>query len=53
MNKKKSVDLSRREFLKGSLVVGGSGIVLSVAGCAPKVAQIETTSAAPAAEGVT
>lgn len=34
---KKKVNLSRREFLKGSLVVGGSGVLLGIAGCTPKV----------------
>lgn len=33
---------SRREFLKGSLIVGGSGLALGVAGCAPKVTGTET-----------
>ncbi len=37
MGKKNQVDQSRREFLKGSLVAGGAGIALGVAGCAPKV----------------
>lgn len=44
---KKKVDISRRNFLKSSLVVGGTGIALGMAGCAPKVAD----PAAPAASG--
>ncbi|MCE1255481.1 MAG: FAD-dependent oxidoreductase [Anaerolineae bacterium] len=34
----KKVDISRRNFLKSALVVGGSGIAMGVAGCTPKVA---------------
>lgn len=49
---KKKTDQSRREFLKGSLVIGGSGIVMGLAGCAPKVAATEVpASATEAAAG--
>ena len=34
---RKKIDVSRRDFLKGSLVVGGTGLALGIAGCAPKV----------------
>ncbi len=56
---KKKVDISRRNFLKSTLVVGGSGLALGLTGCAPKVADpastavvgevAETTTAAPLA----
>ena len=36
---RKKIDVSRRDFLKGSLVVGGTGLALGMAGCAPKVAE--------------
>jgi fumarate reductase flavoprotein subunit len=35
----KKIDISRRDFLKGSLVVGGTGLALSIAGCSPKVVE--------------
>lgn len=48
---KKKVDISRRNFLKSSLVVGGTGLAMGVAGCAPKVADpsapAEAASSAP------
>lgn len=46
MGNKKSVNVSRRNFLKGSLIVGGSGIALGITGCAPKVATPTAESAA-------
>jgi hypothetical protein len=53
---KKKVDISRRNFLKSSLVVGGTGLALGMAGCAPKVADqaatAEAASAASAASSV-
>ncbi len=53
MVKKKPTNVSRRDFLKKSLVVSGSGIALSLAGCAPKVAtpapEGEALSASPVA----
>ncbi len=39
MIKKGNTNQSRRDFLKGSLVAGGAGLALGVAGCAPKVAE--------------
>ena len=36
---KKKIDISRRNFLKSSLVVGGTGLAMGMAGCAPKVAE--------------
>ena len=41
---KKKVDISRRDFLKSSLIVGGSGIAMSLTGCAPKVVDSDTVS---------
>jgi fumarate reductase flavoprotein subunit len=47
MSKKNSwIDVSRRDFLKGSLIVGSA---MGIAGCAPKVGT-PTPEAAPAAE---
>jgi hypothetical protein len=47
MSKKKSmIDVSRRDFLKGSLIVGSA---MGIAGCAPKVGT-PTPEAAPASE---
>lgn len=45
---KKKVDISRRNFLKSSLVVGGTGLALGMAGCAPKV--VDPSAPAEAAE---
>ena len=39
---RKKIDVSRRDFLKGSLVVGGTGLALGMVGCAPKVAETAT-----------
>ena len=43
---KKKVDISRRDFLKGSLVVGGTGLTLGMVGCTPKVVDLPVESTA-------
>ncbi len=48
---KKKVDISRRDFLKSTLVVGGSGLALGLTGCAPKVADQVADPAANSAAG--
>ncbi len=51
MSRKNKINQSRRDFLKGTLVAGGAGLALGVAGCTPKVvetqAPIEAASSAP------
>ncbi len=49
MGKRKTSDVSRRDFLKGSLVVG-SGLVVGIAGCTPKVVDSEPQTGAAAPE---
>jgi len=49
MGKKKTIDASRRNFLKGSLIVGSA---MGIAGCAPKVATEKTPPAVQATEAV-
>lgn len=43
---KNKVDISRRNFLKSSLVVGGTGLALGMVGCAPKVVGTDVPAAA-------
>jgi fumarate reductase flavoprotein subunit len=50
MKKESKTNKSRRDFLKGSLVAGGAGLALGVAGCAPKTAETpagETVASSP------
>lgn len=48
---KNKVDISRRNFLKSSLVVGGTGLALGMVGCAPKVAGTDVPAAVAEAGG--